>query len=203
MSGTYSESLKHPDWQRKRLEIFQRDNWRCKLCDNKDKQLCVHHLCYAERGTWRGVPDKFLITVCNECHSEIGGFRIPQARRAEAPRIAEPISWSPKPVETMNESQTLARLAVVFDAAAKTIPERGIYKHGIIEKLCSRVSQIPIVLSTPAGQPETRTYRTANYDTVKLFVESEIAKGHIVATAYNKKGDPYLFRIEEAACTIN
>ena len=64
----YSELLKDPRWQKRRLEILNRDNWTCQICGAKDKMLHVHHTCY-EKGKkpWE-YPDKILITLCEECH---------------------------------------------------------------------------------------------------------------------------------------
>ncbi len=46
MALSYKEQLTHPNWQRKRLEIFQRDNFACTICGNTEHQLQVHHLYY-------------------------------------------------------------------------------------------------------------------------------------------------------------
>ena len=32
----YSEKLKDPRWQKKRLEILERDNFRCQYCGDKN-----------------------------------------------------------------------------------------------------------------------------------------------------------------------
>lgn len=44
--GSYAFKLKDPRWQRKRLEILQRDNFTCQECYATDKELNVHHLIY-------------------------------------------------------------------------------------------------------------------------------------------------------------
>jgi len=43
---TYSEKLKDPRWQRKRLEVMQRDDFTCRNCGAKDKTLHIHHVRY-------------------------------------------------------------------------------------------------------------------------------------------------------------
>jgi len=40
---SYYEKLKDPRWQKKRLEIMERDSFMCAKCDSKDKSLNVHH----------------------------------------------------------------------------------------------------------------------------------------------------------------
>ena len=39
----YVEKLKDPRWQRKRLEILQRDDWKCYWCKDDKTTLNVHH----------------------------------------------------------------------------------------------------------------------------------------------------------------
>ena len=65
---TYSEKLKDPRWQRKRLEIMERDNFQCRFCDDNEKTLNVHHG-YYEKGLdpWE-YKENTLYTICIECH---------------------------------------------------------------------------------------------------------------------------------------
>lgn len=66
--ATYSESLKHPMWQRKRLEILNRDGFKCMACGATDKTLHVHHLMYVKgREPWN-YPNSSLVTLCEDCH---------------------------------------------------------------------------------------------------------------------------------------
>ena len=62
----YLEKLKDPRWQKKRLEVMQRDEWKCRDCFSKDKQLHVHH-CFYENEPWE-IENKYLITLCSDCH---------------------------------------------------------------------------------------------------------------------------------------
>lgn len=66
---TYSEKLKHPFWQKKRLEVMQRDGWRCRKCGAAEKTLNVHHLKYIGANPW-DTPDDSLMTLCEDCHDE-------------------------------------------------------------------------------------------------------------------------------------
>jgi hypothetical protein len=73
MKKTYLEKLKDPQWQRKRLEIMNRDGFKCISCHQKDKTLNVHHLYYAAlRDPWN-YPDWCFKTLCEECHKETHG----------------------------------------------------------------------------------------------------------------------------------
>lgn len=66
---TYAEKLKDPRWQKKRLEIFQRDQFRCMECFSDEKSLQVHHIAYKGKEPW-DTPNKLLITYCHECHQK-------------------------------------------------------------------------------------------------------------------------------------
>jgi len=66
----YKFKLKDPLWQRKRLEIFQRDNWTCQECGDKKSTLAVHHIDYIEGIEPWEHPDNLMITLCEECHKE-------------------------------------------------------------------------------------------------------------------------------------
>jgi hypothetical protein len=64
----YSEKLKDPRWQRKRLEILERDEWMCKKCFDSESTLVVHHLKYEQgKEPWE-CDGKYLITLCESCH---------------------------------------------------------------------------------------------------------------------------------------
>lgn len=75
---TYAEKLKDPRWQKKRLEILNRDNFTCQSagCYETTKTLHVHHLDYIpeSEGPW-DYPDYYLMTLCEDCHREITELR--------------------------------------------------------------------------------------------------------------------------------
>jgi len=65
----YSEKLKDPRWQKRRLEIFNRDNWTCQKCGSTTKTLNVHHKGYIYGLDPWEYDDEYLVTVCEDCHS--------------------------------------------------------------------------------------------------------------------------------------
>lgn len=74
---TYQEQLRSVSWQRKRFQIFTRDNWTCQNCFSNDesKSLHVHHKYYAKgKMAWQ-YPDDDLVTLCSECHKNTHGIR--------------------------------------------------------------------------------------------------------------------------------
>lgn len=66
---TYAEKLKDPRWQKKRLEILQRDNFKCRICNDGVNTLHVHHLSY-NKDPWDVLPNQ-LLTLCDSCHEKI------------------------------------------------------------------------------------------------------------------------------------
>lgn len=65
----YAEKLRDPRWQRKRLEVFQRDGWKCTHCGRTDVTLNVHHEDYIGSNPW-DTPNENLTTICVDCHSK-------------------------------------------------------------------------------------------------------------------------------------
>lgn len=65
---TYSEKLKDPRWQKKRLEILQRDEFACVRCGNSKLTLHVHHKSYIpDQDPWDYEDDNYE-TLCFVCH---------------------------------------------------------------------------------------------------------------------------------------
>ncbi len=67
----YSEKLKDPRWQKKRLEIMQRDNFKCAYCEDPETTLSVHHLIYLKNADPWDYPNNLLYTLCPNCHELI------------------------------------------------------------------------------------------------------------------------------------
>jgi len=64
----YSEKLKDPRWQKKRLEVLERDGWCCQNCGDSESTLHVHHKYYERnKEPWEYPLDAFL-TLCEQCH---------------------------------------------------------------------------------------------------------------------------------------
>lgn len=66
---TYAEKLRDPRWQRKRLQILERDNFTCIICKIPGRHVQCHHILYAKKDPW-DYPDYLLQTLCEECHEE-------------------------------------------------------------------------------------------------------------------------------------
>ena len=72
---TYSDKLKDPRWQKRRLEVMQRDGWQCVRCGsglNDGIPFNVHHLRY-HKEPWNA-RDEDLETLCEQCHERESFF---------------------------------------------------------------------------------------------------------------------------------
>lgn len=65
---SYSEKLKHPLWQKKRLEIMQRDEFSCIGCNDDKSKLNVHHKHYKSNTEIWDYDNGNFITLCDKCH---------------------------------------------------------------------------------------------------------------------------------------
>jgi hypothetical protein len=70
----YSDKLKHPRWQRKRLEVLNRDGFKCAQCGNAEVTLHVHHKRYDRNKEPWDYALTDLITLCDPCHQQAHGF---------------------------------------------------------------------------------------------------------------------------------
>jgi len=68
---SYPEQMKHPFWQRKRLEIMQRDEFKCTICGATEKQLTIHHLCYFPNTLAWEYDNELMVTICQFHHEQI------------------------------------------------------------------------------------------------------------------------------------
>ena len=67
----YADMLKSPKWQKKRLEIMQRDGFVCQHCGDDETTLHIHHLRYDfSIKPWEYNNDD-LVTLCEHCHNRV------------------------------------------------------------------------------------------------------------------------------------
>lgn len=77
---TYAEKLKDPRWQKKRLEVFNRDSFKCLLCEDNKTELQVHHISYDANCEPWDYPLENFQSLCKHCHSIISLFNLPEGR---------------------------------------------------------------------------------------------------------------------------
>lgn len=66
----YLEKLKHPLWQKKRLLVFERDQFTCTQCGNTETELHLHHKFYIDGIEPWEYPNDVLLTLCRDCHDK-------------------------------------------------------------------------------------------------------------------------------------
>lgn len=75
-SGSFWAKYKHPNWQRKRLEVMELAKFRCEDCGEADSTLNVHHSYYEKgRDPW-DYPTESLHCLCDPCHKKFDAVRI-------------------------------------------------------------------------------------------------------------------------------
>lgn len=64
----YGIKLRDPRWQKKRLQVLDRAQWRCEACGDTESTLHVHHKPYFKgRDPWEYDNDQ-LAVLCESCH---------------------------------------------------------------------------------------------------------------------------------------
>ena len=80
---TYYDLLRHPNWQRKRLEILERADFTCEQCGDTEKTLNVHHKRYRKGAKPWEYENHELSSLCEDCH---------QREHADREEIADALS---------------------------------------------------------------------------------------------------------------
>ena len=80
MNGTstgkkWADNYKDPRWHKKRLEIMERDGFKCRACGSADITLNVHHAYYDKGKMPWEYPDRSLTTLCEDCHNRRHNFQ--------------------------------------------------------------------------------------------------------------------------------
>jgi 5-methylcytosine-specific restriction endonuclease McrA len=64
----YIDKLKDPRWQKKRLEILNRDSFTCDDCSDTNTTLVVHHEYYLANTEPWDYEEYCYTTLCEDCH---------------------------------------------------------------------------------------------------------------------------------------
>lgn len=72
---TFAEQIKHPNWQKRRLQRLEAAGWECQDCYAKDAQLQVHHKRYLKGRLYWDYDDTDLIVLCRACHEQAHGVK--------------------------------------------------------------------------------------------------------------------------------
>lgn len=67
----YSDLLKSPEWQKKRLKLLEAANWECQVCGSGKKQLQVHHRTYKKGAAPWEYDDRDFSVLCDDHHAAV------------------------------------------------------------------------------------------------------------------------------------
>jgi hypothetical protein len=68
MATSYSQKLRDPRWQKKRLEVLESANWQCEICSDDESTLHVHHKEYFKGKDVWDYDRNQLSCLCSSCH---------------------------------------------------------------------------------------------------------------------------------------
>lgn len=111
---TYSEKLKDPRWQKKRLEVFQRDDFTCQLCSDKENTLHTHHVRYPKGRSFFDCSLDDLTTLCELCHSQVEELISIFRLNAADPRIFGAYSSLEALMHPPNDYQAICNILVML-----------------------------------------------------------------------------------------
>src|SRR5574343_340470 len=70
MNKSYSDKLKDPRWQKRRLLLLESAGFKCESCGDTEETLHVHHVYYEkDRDPW-DYPIEAYLTLCSKCHKK-------------------------------------------------------------------------------------------------------------------------------------
>lgn len=136
---TYAEKLRDPRWQKLRLEIMQRDGFKCRHCGDKEQTLNVHHSYYEKGFNPWDYPDQTLFTLCIDCHSKVEDVKLcvgleisnnPQLRDLLASLLTDPkltslvgsfADWNTHLIEFREENSNAHAVEGIRDATLHII----------------------------------------------------------------------------------
>jgi 5-methylcytosine-specific restriction endonuclease McrA len=139
MAKTYSEKLRDPRWQKKRLLILDRDEWCCQQCFDGDSTLHVHHRRYRTGAEPWEYEDADLVTLCETCHAKEG-----RTRKAAETRLLEALRRRFLAPEIDTLAEAFERMSiyhideVVAGAIAWSITDPESHTEAIAHYLASR-----------------------------------------------------------------
>lgn len=68
---TLEDQRSHPNWQRKRLEVFSAKDWTCEICGDTESTLHAHHTYYRTGALYWDYDLAAFKCLCSECHTLI------------------------------------------------------------------------------------------------------------------------------------
>lgn len=109
---TYAQKLRDPRWQKRRLEVLQKAEFRCESCGTGTMELHVHRPVY--RKGFEPWDYKFLVCLCSDCHEKAEFAReeaccaIGRMQASEAVKLFHAINEAVDGVEDSPASKVLS-----------------------------------------------------------------------------------------------
>jgi len=131
----YTEQLKHPLWQKRRLEVLEAAGWACVCCGARDSQLHAHHKAYVKGRLPWDYADSMLECLCDRCH---------EAAHAQKNRINLHLAQHPS-----SELPVIARLVARLGECWKADP--GSQRADAINRLNDELDAVQDFQRGPGG----------------------------------------------------
>ena len=126
----YAEKLKDPRWQKKRLEILERDGWECKICGDLKETLNVHHKIYNGCNPWE-IENKSLVSLCDYCHEK---------EPEEVAKLLKDINHSLKILFTSSDLLDISEgLHKLTDNIPPEVISRSLNRYMVDEELLAKI----------------------------------------------------------------
>lgn len=126
---SYSDKLKDPRWQKRRLDIMNRDSFTCQWCFSGDKMLVVHHRYYLPKTEPWDYNDSCLITICQDCHETEHEIR-PAVEQALIMACRQ-VGFQPHDLQCLSQAimNTSTDTHLFFQAIGTLLSEQDITVH--------------------------------------------------------------------------
>ena len=150
---TYSEQLRDPRWQRRRLEALNAADWRCDGCHSERRTLHVHHRAYRAVAPWEYEPSELQV-LCDTCHQKaheflLGNRRFQPSQPYTRPDIQQQLGGETTGFLPMSKGYVVCGcFRREFNPDAPDILLPGDLKHIIepAERFCRQSFPVPIFI---------------------------------------------------------
>ena len=142
----YSEKLKDPRWQKKRLQVMEKAKFKCVECGDSKSTLAVHHSVYFKGNDPWDYPDELLRCFCEKCHERHHSLRQEMAALSgmmDITRMSSVVGYmyalsgvihknKHKVVQFANIEMAVGYFSALFCALAAEMAEKTVPLNGLI-----------------------------------------------------------------------
>lgn len=127
MSKTYSDKLRDPRWQKRRLEVLNNAEWACEDCGNAASELQVHHTAYHRSNEPWDYGEEWLMSLCSDCH--LNRQKLEDSIRMVVGKITRLLSAADLETEVFLLENDLVRMRDEIAADLRSSPRRRLGDH--------------------------------------------------------------------------